>query len=386
MRRVMNGGRSNAPQSMMHRRPSMPNRSHHVPKIFIPHVPFDLVLAEGSFPRCKPVVDDKPFIDALIKRNQDLTPSAIEQSNLLNLVSKVQTVLDNLILAPGDFDACHLDEVRQVGSFKKGTMLSYKPVADICVILRTLPTREAIVQLATKLIEELRKQNPTEMKHLRTTMNETGFEIACESVAVQLLITTQLQNIKKLDPKLHLDAKVCLRNAASIRHTRWFEENASNLNIKVLVRLLKDLCNRFDGLKPLNAWIIALTAHYAVMNNPKNEPLHLHQAFRRVFQIISAGFFLPGSVGFIDPCEPGSFRVHTALTLEQQDQVCYTFQTLLRVLSHGGYKQILGLEGNSSIATSTSVWTGVVITPSDKAFEQPKESESNKELEEQNSS
>jgi hypothetical protein len=39
-----------------------------------------------------------------------------------------------------------------------------------------------------------------------------------------------------------------------------------------------------------------------------------------------------------------------------------------------------------AIATSTSVWAGVVITPSDKAFEQPKESEANKELEEQNSS
>jgi interleukin enhancer-binding factor 2 len=82
------------------------------------------------------------------------------------------------------------------------------------------------------------------------------------------------------------------------------------------------------------------------MNNPKREALPLVVAFKRVFQLISAGFFLPGSAGIIDPCEHPPQRVHTSLTLEQQDSVCFTSQTLLRVLAHGGYAQILGLEGD----------------------------------------
>ena len=89
-----------------------------------------------------------------------------------------------------------------------------------------------------------------------------------------------------------------------------------------------------------------MLSHHAVLSNPKREPLNLVVAFKRIFQLISAGFFLPGSAGIIDPCEGALVRVHTSMNLEQQDMVCYTCQTLLRVLAHGGYKHILGLEGN----------------------------------------
>ena len=47
---------------------------------------------------------------------------------------------------------------------------------------------------------------------------------------------------------------------------------------------------------------------------------------RRAVQMLAAGFFLPGSVGITDPCEQGTIRVHTVMTLEQQ--VCL-FQTFV---------------------------------------------------------
>jgi len=130
-----------------------------------------------------------------------------------------------------------------------------------------------------------------------------------------------------------VDYRACLQSLNSVKHARWFEENASHSTIKVIVRLLKDLQSRFEGLQPLTPWIIDLLAWHATMHNPKREALPLPVAFKRVFQLIAAGFF--------------PSRVHTTMTLDQQDSVCYTFQTLLRVLAHGGYKQILGLEGNT---------------------------------------
>ena len=75
---------------------------------FIPHVPFDIVLAEPAFPpvRTAQTGVEEAFHGALLKRNGDLTPSEKEQNAITNLVTKIQTVLDTLIVSPGNFDAC----------------------------------------------------------------------------------------------------------------------------------------------------------------------------------------------------------------------------------------------------------------------------------------
>lgn len=251
-------------------------------------------------------------------------------------------------------------------------------VADIVVVLKTLPTKEAIEALSKKVEEDLKTLMKTEVvtkaDAIGTVIHDKGFDIANWQARVRVLIATLPQNIRKLEAEIHLDPRAVQSHLAAIRHTRWFEENAHHSSIKVLIRLLRDLTKRFDGFSPLTPWMIDLLAHLCIMNNPSRQALPINLAFRRFFQLLSSGLFLPGSAGIGDPCEVGYGRVHaTAMSLEQQDQCCLTAQTLLRVLYHGGYKHILGLEGNTSIAREMSVWDGVVVSPMDPVYEKPAE-------------
>lgn len=124
------------------------------------------------------------FLQALLKKSTDLTPATQDQTAVLNLVTKLQAVLDAIVVTPGTFDACvrnlfhftdylyilklstqqQLAEVRQVGSFKKGTMMIGSPVADMVIILKTLPTRESVEALSQKVNEDLKTHEPVERK------------------------------------------------------------------------------------------------------------------------------------------------------------------------------------------------------------------------------
>ncbi|XP_054261613.1 interleukin enhancer-binding factor 2 homolog isoform X2 [Macrosteles quadrilineatus] len=347
------------------------------PPAFVPRHPFDMALCEQAFPRVKPLSpgSEEAFTQALLKRNTDLTPTPQEQAAVLNLVNMVQAAFDNLVVAPGNFDACQVEEARQVGSFKKGTMLTGHNVADIVVVLKTLPTKMCVGALGNRILEDLKKTNANEVLALCT--NDKGFfEISNSEAAVRVLVGTVQYNLRKLDPEIHMDYKTLQNHLSAIRHSRWFEENAHHSS--VLIRLLRDLKNRFDGFEPLTPWMLDLLAHSAIMNNPSRQALPINVAYRRVLQLLASGLFLPGSASITDRVDNGvTYRVHQSMNLEQQDQVCLTAQTLIRITAHGGYKTVL--DGNNNLITQTTVWDGVEVSPLDKAFEKPAEKEGENE-------
>ena len=224
---------------------------------FIPHVPFDMVLAEPAFPPVRPATGpvDEAFQAALLKRNQDLTPSDQEQAAITNLVSKIQAVLDSLIVSPGSFDACQIEEVRQVGSFKKGTMITGNNVADLVVVLKTLPTKEAVEALGNKVWETLKMKEPREV--LTMIPNEKGFELSNTEASSRIMVTTIPPNMKKLDATLHLDSKLLHAAHSAVRHSRSYHSSCTRL---------------FEGWFQANETFQVVRGELPAADNQNNDP------------------------------------------------------------------------------------------------------------------
>ncbi|XP_078498086.1 spermatid perinuclear RNA-binding protein isoform X2 [Lissotriton helveticus] len=151
------------------------------------------------------------------------------------------------------------------------------------------------------------------------------------------------ENVAMKDPPDLLDRQKCLNALASLRHAKWFQARANGLKSCVIVlRILRDLCNRVPTWEPLKGWPLELICEKAI--GTCNRPLGAGEALRRVMECLAFGILLAGGPGLHDPCQKESTDALMHITTQQREQITHSAQHALRLLAFGQIYKVLQMD------------------------------------------
>ncbi|TNN30405.1 Spermatid perinuclear RNA-binding protein [Liparis tanakae] len=140
-----------------------------------------------------------------------------------------------------------------------------------------------------------------------------------------------------------LDRKKCRAALAALRHAKWFQARVTDLKSCVVVlRILRDVCSRVSGWRPLTERPLELICEKAVATC--NRPLGPGEALRRVMECIASGVLLPGGPGVHDPCEREATDVLSDLGAQQANDITSSAQHALRLLAFGQLYKVLNID------------------------------------------
>uniref|UniRef100_A0A4W4FAR1 Spermatid perinuclear RNA-binding protein n=1 Tax=Electrophorus electricus TaxID=8005 RepID=A0A4W4FAR1_ELEEL len=140
-----------------------------------------------------------------------------------------------------------------------------------------------------------------------------------------------------------LDRQRCLVALASLRHAKWFQARVNGLKSGVIVlRILRDMCNRVSAWEPLKGWPLELLCEKAIATC--NRPLGAGEALRRVMECLASGILLPGGPGLHDPCEKELTDTLAAMTDEEAEAITHSAQHALRLMAFGQIYKVLDMD------------------------------------------
>uniref|UniRef100_A0A7N6BTS8 Spermatid perinuclear RNA-binding protein n=1 Tax=Anabas testudineus TaxID=64144 RepID=A0A7N6BTS8_ANATE len=140
-----------------------------------------------------------------------------------------------------------------------------------------------------------------------------------------------------------LDRHRCLLALAALRHAKWFQARVNGLKSCVIIlRILRDMCNRHSVWEPLKGWPLELICEKAIATC--NRPLGAGEALRRVMECLASGILLPGGPGLHDPCEKEPTNTLANMTDQQAEAITYSAQHALRLMAFGQIYKVLEME------------------------------------------
>ena len=279
-----------------------------------------------------------------------------------------------------------IDNIAQIGSFRMGTMLNGHRTADFVVTLKTLPVNAAISALGNKILEELQKIDTTTPYHVQFRDDYLEFINIYTQDKVKVHIATLFDNIKKLNNDIHVKKSFIVRNLYAVKQAKWFDDFAMPIvNLANFIRLMKDITRRFKDFTCVSSWTWIVICHYCMTRTPDGRPFPIEVAFKRLFQLLSGGAFLPYSTSVLDPMQ-NTVPVHGRMTVQAQECFTTTAQTLFRVMNYPlGINYLLGLKplpsNVSNVLEVPTEWDGVTVSPSVSVYSSKPQSHSRVEPE-----
>lgn len=140
-----------------------------------------------------------------------------------------------------------------------------------------------------------------------------------------------------------LDRPKCLAALASLRHAKWFQAKANGLqSCVIIIRVMRDLCQRIPAFSPLNNWAMELLVEKALSSS--QQPLGPGEAFRRVLECISSGLLLEGGAGLCDPCEKDTVDALDVVSMQEREDLTASAQHALRLQAFRQLHKVLGID------------------------------------------
>ncbi|NXN42765.1 STRBP protein, partial [Rhinoptilus africanus] len=246
--------------------------------------------------------------------------------------------------------------VMRIGLVAKGLLIKDDMDLELVLMCKEKPTKTLLCIVKDNLPAQIQKL--TEEKYLvEEHVNEAAIIIHNTKepkLTLKVILTSPLirdeaekkegvDNVAMKDPPDLLDRQKCLEALASLRHAKWFQARANGLKSCVIVlRILRDLCNRVPTWAPLKGWPLELICEKSI--GTCNRPLGAGEALRRVMECLASGILLPGGPGLHDPCEREPTDALSYMTVQQKEAITHSAQHALRLSAFGQIYKVLEMD------------------------------------------
>ncbi|XP_023712722.1 zinc finger RNA-binding protein isoform X2 [Cryptotermes secundus] len=257
-----------------------------------------------------------------------------------------------------------LKGVMRVGVLAKGLLLHGDTAVNLVVLCAEKPTRTLLNKVVENLPKQLQVVAPEDAYKVHRKLEESAIIVMGVKephITVTITLTSPIMREQLLtlegsgdsvsvsqaqatkDPPDVLDKQKCLDALAALRHAKWFQARATGLQSCVMViRILRDLCQRVPTWAPLNSWAMELLVEKVISSAA--QPLSPGDALRRIMEALASGILLPGGPGLLDPCEKDPSDAAGNMLPQQREDITASAQHALRLIAFRQIHKVLGMD------------------------------------------